>query len=114
EQEHVEATEQDGGERCARRFSTRERQGGRVQAVRGQSEVGRQRAGAGVEVVAADREVGLERGAVGVGRGTVLRPVAERGRRPLQLHLRGGDAGAATQEGEQRLVAALRLLGQVA
>ena len=76
----------------------------------GQPEVGAHRAGTRVEVGAADGEVGVERGAVRVGRVPSSAAARERGRRPFELGLGGGHAGAAGEEREQRLVAALGLL----
>ncbi len=87
---------------------------GSVEQASRQTEVGAHRAGARVEVRAAGREVGVERGAVRVGGVTVGRRVSQGGRRPFELGFGGGHPGAAGEEREQRLVAPLELLRQVA
>ena len=113
EEKHVEAADENRGERRARCLSTRQRRCRRVQQRFGETQVGARRAGPRFEVGAAGREIVVERACVfvvGVGR---LR--GERGGGPLELRAGRVHAGAATEELEQRLaLGALGLLRQVA
>ena len=111
EEQHVEAAEQDGGERRARRLTTRQDAHRGVEQPNRQPDVVAHGAGARVEVGAAGREVRVER--VGVRVGRRVRRVGQRGRGPFELGFGGGDAGATPEELEHRLVAALGFLDEV-
>ena len=110
EQEHVDAGEQDRGERRAGRLAAREPVERPVERDR-EPELRQRRGGPRVEVAAAAGEEGVE--GVGVPGGE-LRLGGEAARERVHPLRRGGDAGAALEVGAQRLVPErVPLLGQV-
>ena len=98
EQEHVEAGQQDRGQRGPGRLAARQRGQVHVEPVDREAEVVAHRAGPGLEVGAAERQVAVEGGGVGVvgarrGLGQRRRRAVQRGlgRRPRRC------AGPATR-----------------
>ena len=111
EQEHVEAGEQDRGERRASRLAAGERRELALGAP-AEPDVVEHRARAGVEVLAAEQEVALERLGVGARQ---LRLGVEPRRERVHLVLRRADARAPREVAAHRLARPrLGLLRQVA
>ena len=112
EEEHVVTTEQDGDQRRACRFTSRQDAHRRVEQAGRETDVVTGRAGARVEVGSTHREVGVEGSRVRIG--AVVGRVRQRGGGPFQFRLGRGHAGPAGQVREHGFVATLGFLRQVA
>ncbi len=113
EQEHVEAAQEDRGQRGSSRLTTGKRDGRALEGRLRQPEVGDHASCPGIEIGSARREVPVEGGAVRVGDDGVITRGRQRRRGALEFQLGRGDAGSSGEELEQGLVTPVRLLRQV-